>query len=182
MSKWRTHLWDTCVWHKSSIPVTSCRTLLARGVFFRRLSRVQSDNRENCAWSCGALSRLLRRVDEKSISSLSSSLEAELGCPSSDTVGPVVSVNCLLPRLICRRLLNIQAVARSPSSRVSRYVEVAVSTISSRRASRGRCSRRPAVTASCGGSFFSNKHCLSCNRESSVVCTKSFSRMSDCLW
>ena len=80
------HLLETCVWHPSSILVTCCQAPLEKSVFFRCLSRVRSVSRESCAWSCGALSRLFRGA-EKSMSSPSSSWEAEPGCSRDAMVG-----------------------------------------------------------------------------------------------
>ena len=63
-------------------------------------ARVESDqkNRGSCAWGCGALSRLFRDA-EKSMSSLSSSWEAELGC-SRDEMVPFVTAGPCCPETV----------------------------------------------------------------------------------
>ena len=142
------------MWHKCSILVTCCQVPLERSVLFRRLSGVRSGNRESCAWSCGALSRLFQA--EKSKSSLSSSWEAELGCSRADTIGFVTPSPCK-PPTVCYHASSAAsaafgtcslAVALSFSSRASRLVERAVSVTAAKRVSRGCIGKRPAVTPS----------------------------------
>ena len=85
-SKWQSHFWETCVWHRSSIFVTCCQAPLMRSVFFKRLRRDRSVSRESWPWSCDVPSRLFRGA-QKSISSLSLSCKAGLGCSRDATVG-----------------------------------------------------------------------------------------------
>ena len=92
----------------------AARHLRRGSVSFRRLRRDRPARRESCAWSCGAPKRLFRGT-EKSMSSLSSSWEAELGC-SKECDGRVCdarsmqSQDSLLSNFVCRLgcLLNIQ--------------------------------------------------------------------------
>ena len=59
-------------------------------------------SRESCAWSCGPLRRLFRGA-EKSVSSLSSSWKAELGCSRDAMVGLATPGPCS-PRWFAARL------------------------------------------------------------------------------
>ena len=76
-------------------------------------TRDRSVSRESCAWNV-AMSRLFRGA-EKSMSSLSSSWEAELGCSRDAMVGFATPGPCSLPNVCCHAssaalgcLLNIQ--------------------------------------------------------------------------
>ena len=65
------------------------------------LPSVRSVSRESCAWSCGALSRLYRDAD-KSMSSLSSSCDAEPGCSTDAMVGFATLGPCNPPTDCCQ--------------------------------------------------------------------------------
>ena len=83
----------------ASILVTCCQAQFERSVSFERLRRVRSVSGESCAWSCGARSRPFRGA-KKSMSSLSSSWEAEPGCSRSDIAGFVTLGTCG-PAMVC---------------------------------------------------------------------------------
>ena len=83
-------------------------------MFFKRLSQVLSDNRENCAWSCGALSRSSegrRKIHSIIVVILRSRAGVFEFLPSGVRDDwPVVPVKCLLPCLVCRlfRFWNVE--------------------------------------------------------------------------